>query len=377
MFVHIFKSRLRLLLRDRPSLFWTLFYPLILATLFSVAFSNLANATSFNSIPVAVVDNAEVRSQPMFLETLESASGDAGQTKYFSVTLTTQEEAKQKLRDNTLKGYILFENGAHVVVKDSGLEQTFIANFVDGYLQYGSAYMTIRGLNPAAAGVAGPADRAYVESVAPGKPNSANFVISIYGLLAMAAMFGSFWGRKEVEDIQADMSPQAMRMNLVPVHKLKAFVSSISAAILVHFLVLVVLVAYMAFALGIDFGTRLGYILIACFFASLMGVTFGAFVAALVRGSAGIRIAVMLAVSLILSALAGMVYPSLKYAVTQAVPAMSYINPANLITDAFYSLYYYSSDTRFFINIALMLGFSIVFSIAVYLVTRRQKYVSL
>jgi hypothetical protein len=40
-----------------------------------------------------------------------------------------------------------------------------------------------------------------------------------------------------------------------------------------------------------------------------MGVTFGAMVASLVKGSEGIRMAVLIPVSLILSSLAGMVYP--------------------------------------------------------------------
>ena len=108
-----------------------------------------------------------------------------------------------------------------------------------------------------------------------------------------------------------------------------------------------------------------------------MGVTFGAMVAALIKTSEGVRMGIMISVSLLLSALAGMVYPGLKYIVTEAVPIMAYINPANLISDAFYALFYYGVGPRFYLNNGLLLAFSIVFTLVVYLVTRRQKYASL
>ena len=41
MFWHNFKYNLKILLRDHALVFWTLAFPLILATFFSLAFSNI------------------------------------------------------------------------------------------------------------------------------------------------------------------------------------------------------------------------------------------------------------------------------------------------------------------------------------------------
>jgi ABC-2 type transport system permease protein len=379
MFGHIFRSRFKLLIRSRADVFWTLLYPIILALFFFMAFSNLATADNFHVIPIAVVENDALKNQQAFTQTLKSVSDDseANKEKLFHVTYTTRDEAEKSLLDNEIKGYIIFDAAPHVVVKESGFQQSFIKEFMDSIMQIGSSAQTIVGQNPSsAASLRYTGDKTYLSDTVSAKTHGNMITISFYSLIAMATMFGGFWGRKEIEDIQANFSPQAMRLNLAPLPKMKTFTASISAAIAIHFLSLVLLVAFMAIVLHVGFGDKLVYILIACFFASIMGVTFGAFIASIVRNP-NLRIAVMLAVSLILSAISGMIQPDLKYTVTQALPIMAYINPANLVSDAFYSLYCYSANTRFFINLALMLGFSVVFSIVVYMMTRRQKYASL
>ncbi len=140
---------------------------------------------------------------------------------------------------------------------------------------------------------------------------------------------------------------------------------------------LLVLIAFLIVVLGVDFGGHLGYVVLTCVVAGVMGVTFGAFLAALLKGSDGLRLAVILSVSLLCSALAGMVFPTVKYLAVEAVPVLQYINPANLVSDAFYALYYYGPGGRYTLNILLMLSFSVVFTLIVYLATRRQKYASL
>jgi ABC-2 type transport system permease protein len=379
MFRHIFVHRLKCQLRDKPNLFWTLLYPIVLATFFALAFSNLANGVSFSSIPVAVVDNEELSGEPYFLDVLCSvpSEGVDGQ-KLFSVTRTTREDAEKRLDTNEIRGYVVFDGGAHVVVKSSGIEQTILKEFMDSYLQTAAAYANILGQNPSAAQeLFGAASETFVEKVDIGGSDTSFTVVSFYALISMAAMFGGFWGVREVEDIQADLTDCGARLNLSPVHKMKAFGYSLCAAVLIHIIALLILVAYIALVLRVNFGHQLFSIMLTCIVSGILGVSFGAFVSALIKGKSGFRIAIVISVSLVCSSLAGMVYPGIKYIVVKAVPILAYINPANLVTDAFYALMYYSSSTRFFINIALMAAFSAVFFLGVYLVMRRRKYASL
>lgn len=379
MFLHVFINRFKCLLRNRQLIFWTLLYPLVLGTFFSLAFSNIGSNDAFTSIPIAVVDTAEYQANTALQGALDSVSEGSDEAQpLFTVTVASQEEADRQLEDGTIKGYLLMEDDARVVVKETGISQTIIKQFMDSYLQTGSAFMRIARSDPAAAvQLQFNGEESYVTAKAPGKADPNSGMIYYYALISMASLFGGFWGIKEITDIQANLSPCGARLNVVPVHKLKMLAYSFPAAIAIQFLSCVVLVAYLNLALGINFGDQLLYVIVACLVGSITGVTFGAMIGALVKGGEGPKTAVLLASSLMLSFLSGLMVADIKYTVVHAVPAMAYLNPANLIADAFYSLYYYSSYTKFFESIGLLLGFSAVFTLIVYIITRRQRYASL
>lgn len=56
MFIHFFKYQLKTLLRNRTVIFWTLVFPIILATFFNLAFSNLTSSENFDAVDVALVE---------------------------------------------------------------------------------------------------------------------------------------------------------------------------------------------------------------------------------------------------------------------------------------------------------------------------------
>ena len=78
-----------------------------------------------------------------------------------------------------------------------------------------------------------------------------------------------------------------------------------------------------------------------------------------------------------LSVLSGMMGVTLKYVIDKNIPIINLINPNNLITDGFYSLYYYDTLDRFYFNLASLLVFSGVMISISYISLRRQKYDSI
>jgi ABC-2 type transport system permease protein len=66
MFKHIFVNRLKCLIRDKESVFWTLFFPILLATFFNLAFSNLTKQEDFNTINIAVINNEAYQNNESF-----------------------------------------------------------------------------------------------------------------------------------------------------------------------------------------------------------------------------------------------------------------------------------------------------------------------
>jgi ABC-2 type transport system permease protein len=379
-FSHIFVNRFKCLIRDRALVFWTLLYPVVLATLFALAFSNLSSSDAFKSIPVAVVSNAEYQGDTEFKSALDSVSDDNPDSadKLFHISVVTQQQAEDSLKNNEIKGYILLQNGPQIYVRDSGIDQTIIKQFADNYIQVSAAYKDVISKDPsAAAKLKYDGSKDFIEAVAPGKGAPNDTLTYFYALLAMASLFGGFWGKKEIADIQADLTPQGQRINIAPVHKLKAFGASFLASVTLQFILLVILVIYLNIVLKVDFGDQLLFVLFTCLVGSFTGVTFGALIGAVVKGGEHIKTSVLIGVSLIFSFMAGMMVQSVKTIITDSVPILTYINPANLITDAFYSLYYYNTYTRFLECIGILLGMSAVFYLIVYFVTRRQRYASI
>jgi ABC-2 type transport system permease protein len=252
--------------------------------------------------------------------------------------------------------------------------------FLDTYLQTTAAYQTIAQANPTAAmHFTVPASQSYISSAEDGSPltNGNGQLISYYSLIGMACLFGGFWGRKQISDHQADLSPQGARINMAPVHKLKSLGFSMLAAICIQFASLLVLLAFLNLALKVDFGSQIGYVLLTCLAGSVVGVAFGALIGAATKKSDHYKTMLLISISMLCTFLAGLMTQSIKLSIAQSAPILAYINPANVISDAFYSLYYYTNHDRFFLSIGILFIMSGVFYLIVYLITRRQKYASI
>jgi ABC-2 type transport system permease protein len=87
MFAHIFINRLKCLLRDRVTMFWTLMFPIILATLFNMALSNISSAETFKAIDIAVVDDANYQKDQYFKVVLNEVS--KGDNRLFNLNVTS------------------------------------------------------------------------------------------------------------------------------------------------------------------------------------------------------------------------------------------------------------------------------------------------
>ncbi len=75
--------------------------------------------------------------------------------------------------------------------------------------------------------------------------------------------------------------------------------------------------------------------------------------------------------------LSGMMGITMKYIIDKNVPILNKINPASMITDGFYSLYYYDTLDRYFFNIVSLIIFTAVMLLISYSSLRRQKYDSI
>jgi len=378
MFAQIFINRLKCLLRDRETVFWTVAFPLVLSVFFNLAFSNLDKSETFNPVNVAVVNDENYQNNIFFKAALNEVS--KGDDRLFNLMEVTEEEAERLLSSNSIDGYITVGSSLKLIVGKSGINQNIIKSFIDNYLHTFSTVNNILVKNPAGSRALfeNLSQRvSYTREVSPSSAAPNNVLNYFYTLIAMACFYGCFWGMREITDIQADLSSLAARINTAPVHKMKAFIYSLCASLLIHLVEMAILLSFLRFVLNVDFGSRTGYVILTVILGSIAGLSFGAFVSALVKKSEGFKIGIMIGATMIGSFLAGMMYQNMKYIVAKKVLLLSYLNPVNLLTDAFYCLYYYDTLKRYAINMGLLTIFIIVFWTGTYLVIRRRKYASI
>lgn len=383
MFFHNYRYRIKCILRDKQTMFWTLVFPILLASLFNMAFSNLSSAENFSEIKVGIVQDEEYKKNTDFIKVIEavSTSKDSSKKDLFDVQYITKDQGEKLLEDGKIEGYIYFKDGINLVVKETGINETIIKGFLDDFKQTTSTITTIISNNPGAVekglfnSVSERTDYLKEVAVSSAAPNTV--VNYFYSLIAMTCLYGGFFGLKEVTALQANLSPQGARVNMAPTHKMKVFMSSVIAATTIQLVEIFILLGYLNLVLKISFGSQLGYIALTCLVGTITGVTFGTCISSIVKKGEGVKVGILISVTMTMTFLAGLQYDKMKYIISEKVPILAYLNPANLITDSFYALYYYNTHTQFFIDIAILCGFSVVFSIITYFVIRRQKYASL
>ncbi len=378
MFIHIFTYRLKCSIRDKEMVFWTMLFPLILATLFHLAFSNISENERFNPISIAVVNNEQYQQNHEFKEVLKDVSN--GEDRIFNLTEASEKEADNLLKDGAVAAYIILNPETQMIVRRQGMNQTIVKIFLEEYNQTAAAVASVfaqgtENMDGVLSNLTNRLEFTKGVSITDAEPDlTLNY---FYSLLAMACFYGAFWGAKEIIDIQANLSPRAARMNLSPVHKMKAFIFSLTAVLLIQYTQILILLTYLHFALGIDFGSKIGYVLLTTLVGSIVGITFGAFISSTVKKSEGVKIAILLSFTMLCSFLSGMMFHQMKYIVSEKAPVLSYLNPVNLLTDAFYSLYYFDGFNRYWLNMGALSVFIIFFCLMTYLILRRHKYASI
>lgn len=379
MFTHIFINRLKVLLRDRSLIFWTLAFPIILGTFFNLALGNINSGEDFKSIKVAVVENEEYKKDEGFKETLKQVT--QGEDPLLDLTMVTNEsEGKALLNESKVDGIIVIKDSIELIVLKSGINQNIVRNFLDSYQQTISSANHILSENPKAAyeffdNVE--SREAYIKEVSLTSQEPDNVLNYFYTLIAMACFYASIFGNDEITKIQANLSPLAARINIAPVHKFKTLLASMSASFLISFLELLALLAFTIFILGVDYGTKTGLVVFTILIGSIAGVSFGALISATVKKDENLKIGILMGVTMTGSFLAGMMYQDMKYIISKYVPVLSYLNPVNLLTDALYSLYYYDTLTRYAINMVCLIVFIMLSWFVTYILIRRRKYASI
>ena len=363
-------------LRNPSIVFWPFLFPLALATLMYFAIGQMDQA-DFETVPAAVVVEEEGEAVDSFLPYVDAMDESSGLIRAEKMT---EEAALKALEKGEAEGIFYVGNDVRLTVSGNGFPESILQSVLASYQSGEEAVKDIARLHPEGMQDALEKMKEYdtaVNQVSLGGTTIDGNVQIFYALIGMACLYGCFIGFGCALWLQANLTALAARRCVAPVHRLKLILTEFGAGFLVHFANMIVLLAYMRYVLKLEFTGSFAEMTGLVLVGSMFGVSMGIFVGSLGKVGEGIRIGILLGISMSLSFLAGLMDASVKDAVEQHAPVLSRVNPAALISDALYCINVYDAPERFADNMVILIIMSALMVGGAFLIVRRERYGSI
>lgn len=393
MFIHNFKYSLKTLFRNKALIFWTFAFPIILGTFFNMAFSNIESSEKLDIINIAIIKNDDFNNNEIFKTAFEELSDKNNDDRLFETRYTTEEEAKKLLEDEEIVGYMkLVNDEPKLTFITSGINETIIKYVSEEITQKSNIIKNLAEEEIKKEMIAGNYNIDYESiynrvielteenNVRLNNVSNSNLsytMIEFYTLIAMACLYGGILGAVAINQNLANMTNQGKRVSVSPTSKGKIILSSVLASYITQLVGVALLFLYTIFVLKVDYGNKLGLDIALAMAGSLAGLSLGVAVATTIKSNDNVKTGIIIAITMLGCFLSGMMGITMKYIIDKNIPIINKLNPASMITDGFYSLYYYDTLDRYIFDIGSLLIFAFVLIAISYISLRSQKYDSI
>lgn len=376
MFIHNFKYSLKTLFRNKALIFWTFAFPIILGTFFNMAFSNIESSEKLDIINIAIIKNDDFNNNEIFKTAFEELSDKNNDDRLFETRYTTEEEAKKLLEDEEIVGYMkLVNDEPKLTFTTSGINETIFKYVSEEITQTSNIIKYLSEEEIKKEMIAGNYNIDYEsiynrvielteeDNVRLNNVSNSNLsytMIEFYTLIAMACLYGGLLGAVAINQNLANMTNQGKRVSVSPTSKGKIILSSVLASYITQLVGVALLFLYTIFVLKVDYGNKLGLDIALAMAGSLAGLSIGVAVATTIKSNDNVKTGIIIAITMLGCFLSGMMGITMKYIIDKNIPIINKLNPASMITDGFYSLYYYDTLDRYIFDIGSLLIFALI-----------------
>ncbi len=387
MLFHNYKYAMKTLFKNKPLIFWTFAFPLILGTLFSMAFSDIEKEEQLKTIPIAIVKETSNQNS-MIINIFEHLK--TGEEPMFQISYEDEKDAKTLLENKKIDGYLILSEPLKLIVKENGINQTILKFVTEEIIQteevmrnvvaleiedknmltenlYQSVYLKLEKWK----------EENQIELVNISNKNLSYTMIEFYTLIAMTCLYGGILGLYLINQNLANQSANGKRISVSPTLKGKVIITNALAGYTVQLIGIALLFFYTICFLKIDYGENIFFIVLLTLIGCFAGLSLGIMIASVFKTNENTKTGIVIAFTMLCCFLSGMMGITMKYMVDKNIPILNQINPASMITDGFYSLYYYDTLDRYYFNIFSLCIFSILMLALSIRSLRRQTYDSI
>lgn len=384
----LFITRLKVLLKRKSILFWIALFPILLASAEYFAFGKFIHSTPIDTIPVGII---EEKTSDLLLDIFENAKIEENKPLYEIKKYTNLNEAETSLKNKEITLYLYEqEEEIQIVAKSNSISLTVTESIIsqvsviettikNAYQQYYNDVQSGKNpqeVNPEQIIQNFTKDSDFFNDLSSHK-NATFYTFYFYSLMAMSCLFAALFGSNIINDVRADCSSLGIRISSSVVSKNKIILTYFLASALLQAISSVILYLYLAFVLKVALVGNVGLILLTLILGGISGILIGMLVATLVKGNESKCEGIITAITLSLSCFAGLMSVEVKHLVDQNLSFINWINPASLVTNSLYALYYYDNYTNYIIYTCILFGICLLAILGVIFKTRGEKYASL
>ena len=359
--LHLLKYQFLQTIRSRSIMFWALAFPLILGTLFYVSFGNTGLAGTgeidWEPVPVAIVTvESSSANAASFLTFLNETDQDMIDIHSYK----TEKAAKKALRREEISGIYYVKSVPSLTIASNGINQSILSSLLDSYEKNADMIRDIATQHPEKLSDALSSLNDYqtlVKEKSLGGHSLDPTLTYFLALIAFACLSGVYLSIHSTVQLQANLSTLGERRSITPTHKLSLI--------------------YLTQVLHISLGHDIPKLLLITFMGTLIGICLGILIGCAGKLSYSVKSGIGVLVTLLPSFLAGLMFGGMKNVIEQHCPVINRINPASVLSDAFYCLSVYDDAVRYrrcILILVIMCLLCISFS---FLMIRRERYDSI
>lgn len=377
-----YKDWLRIVSRKPMNIFWILFFPIILVTLFKMTMGSQDLVTSFSEkikIEFIKSNNELINVQ------IENAFNSEELTKYCDFNISDNiENSQKKVESEEIDGYFYIEgtdDSTYTLFVKTGYSsfansmiQSFSENFVN------TANKIYNSIVTSATSQAGTirqgdytksGDKIFKQENVPSLAAIYTYPAIIYSIL-----FTGLIVQYSIRSMSSNMSYTGMRVELSTEKKSKIFICAILATFTVGLIALIILTIYIHFIMKIDLGLtkHFGYLISIYAVGLIVSILLSSMIVMLThKKDEQVQGNILSAILMVLYFFSGGMVGNLSLTIKKYVPFLYYINPSALLSDSINYLSYKEDLGIVWFNLGLVALSGLTYLAISILALRRKK----